>query len=40
MHGVLVEDNPTDVFVIKEVIEASGLNLKLRIAGDGQEALQ
>jgi CheY-like chemotaxis protein len=37
---LLVEANPTDVFVIKEVIEASGLNLKLHIAGDGQEALQ
>ncbi|HXJ14704.1 MAG TPA: response regulator, partial [Candidatus Limnocylindrales bacterium] len=36
---LLVEDNPTDVFVIREAIEASGLDLKIRIAGDGQEAL-
>ena len=36
---MLVEDNPTDVFVIKEAIERSGLNLNLRIASNGQEAL-
>lgn len=36
---LLVEDNPTDVFVIQEVIESSELNLDLRIAGNGQEAL-
>ncbi len=36
---LLVEDNPTDVFVIKEAIERSGLNLNLRIARNGQEAL-
>jgi CheY-like chemotaxis protein len=36
---LLVEDNPTDAFVIKEAIEKSGLNLKLRIARDGREAL-
>jgi CheY-like chemotaxis protein len=34
-----VEDNPTDVFVIREVLMASGLNIHLRIAHDGQEAL-
>jgi CheY-like chemotaxis protein len=36
---LLVEDNPTDVFVIKEVIKQSELNLDLRVASDGQEAL-
>jgi CheY-like chemotaxis protein len=37
---LLVEDNPTDVFVIKSVLEACGLDLDLRIASDGQDALQ
>ena len=37
---LLVEDNPTDVFVIKEVLESCGVKLDLRIAKDGQEALQ
>ncbi|HEY7337134.1 MAG TPA: response regulator [Bryobacteraceae bacterium] len=36
----VVDDNPTDVFVIREVLMASGLNLRIRIARDGQEALQ
>jgi two-component system response regulator len=36
---LLVEDNPTDVFVIREALERSGLNLKLHIAGNGQDAL-
>jgi CheY-like chemotaxis protein len=36
---LLVEDNPTDVFVIKELVEGCGLNLRLRVAGDGQDAL-
>jgi CheY-like chemotaxis protein len=37
---LLVEDNPTDVFVIKSVLESCGLDLDLRIASDGQDALQ
>ncbi len=37
---LLVEDNPTDVFVIKEVIERCELNLNLHVATDGQDALQ
>jgi CheY-like chemotaxis protein len=36
---LLVEDNPTDVFVIKEAIERSGLDLNLRVASNGEEAL-
>ena len=36
---LLVEDNPTDVFVINEVIKKSELKLDLRVATDGQEAL-
>lgn len=37
---LLVEDNPTDVFVIKEILNESGLNLELRLARDGQEAIE
>ena len=36
---LLVEDNPTDIFVITEVIEACGLGIHLEFAKDGQEAL-
>jgi CheY-like chemotaxis protein len=42
---LLLEDNPTDVFVIKEfviqaVLDSCNLNLQVRIAEDGREALQ
>jgi CheY-like chemotaxis protein len=37
---LLVEDNPTDVFVIKEAIQRSGLDLNLHVARNGQEALR
>ena len=37
---LLVEDNPMDVFVIRELLEGSGLDLHLHIAGNGQDALQ
>ncbi len=37
---LLVEDNSTDVFVISEAINASGLDLDLRLARDGQDALR
>ena len=36
---LLVEDNPTDAFVIKELIDESGLNLRLHIARNGHDAL-
>jgi len=36
---LLVEDNPTDVFVMKEALEACGLGLQVRIARNGQDAL-
>jgi CheY-like chemotaxis protein len=36
---LLVEDNPIDVFVIKEAIKKSGLKINLRVASDGQDAL-
>lgn len=34
-----MEDNSTDVFVIKKVLAESGVNLHLRVAKDGQEAV-
>jgi len=34
---LVVEDNPTDMFIMREVLERCGLNL--RIASNGQEAL-
>jgi len=36
---LLVEDNPTDVFVIKKVLAGSGVNLSVHVATDGQQAL-
>jgi two-component system response regulator len=35
---LLVEDNPTDIFVINQILHATGLTLDVRIAKDGQEA--
>ena len=37
---LLVEDNPTDVFVIREVVEGCGLKLNLVVSRNGQEALE
>jgi chemotaxis family two-component system response regulator Rcp1 len=37
---LLVEDNETDLFVIKEVLERSGLQVRLRVAKDGEDAVQ
>jgi two-component system, chemotaxis family, response regulator Rcp1 len=39
-HVLLVEDNPTDIFVISKILAESGLDLKIQVAKDGQEALQ
>jgi CheY-like chemotaxis protein len=36
---LLVEDNPTDVFVIMRVLQECGLDGHVRVASDGQEAL-
>ena len=36
---LLVEDNPMDVFIIEEIVRESGLNLRLEVVKDGQEAL-
>jgi CheY-like chemotaxis protein len=36
---VIVDDNPTDVFVIREAILAQRLDLELRVLEDGEEAI-
>ncbi len=36
---LLVEDNPTDIFVISEVLAKSALHFQLQIATDGAQAL-
>lgn len=36
---LLVEDNETDIFVIREILSRSGTHFHLRVARDGQEAL-
>ncbi|HWF09206.1 MAG TPA: response regulator [Bryobacteraceae bacterium] len=35
-----MEDNPTDVFVVRDVLREYGLDLELRVAEDGQHALR
>ncbi len=37
---LLVEDSATDIFVIREVLGTSGLNLQVDVAKNGQEALR
>jgi CheY-like chemotaxis protein len=37
---LVLEDNPVDVFVIKEVLESCRLDLQLRIFSNGQDALR
>jgi CheY-like chemotaxis protein len=37
---LLLEDNPTDVFVMREVFEKCGLPLQLVVARDGEQALK
>jgi two-component system, chemotaxis family, response regulator Rcp1 len=34
-----VEDNPTDIFIIEEILRESGLDLRLDVVKDGQDAL-
>jgi CheY-like chemotaxis protein len=36
---LLLEDNPTDVFVINDVLASSGLDVELRVVGNGRDAL-
>jgi CheY-like chemotaxis protein len=35
----VVEDNPTDVFLIREAIVAYGLDVELEVFEDGEEAI-
>jgi len=37
---LLVEDNPTDEFVVKEVLDGCGLNLDPHVVRNGQDALR
>jgi len=37
---LLVEDNPADVFLLKEALQSSGLHFELTTASDGEKALQ
>ena len=36
---LLVEDNETDVFIIREVLERAGFRFRLHVSRDGQDAL-
>jgi CheY-like chemotaxis protein len=36
---VVVEDNPTDIFLIKEALAAHGLNADLTVLEDGEQAM-
>ncbi len=36
---LLVEDNSTDLFVIREVLDGCGLNFRVEVARNGQDAL-
>ena len=36
---VLIEDNQTDVFLVKEALAAHGLNVKLEVMEDGEQAI-
>jgi CheY-like chemotaxis protein len=35
----LLEDNPGDVFIVREVLKQAGLHLDIRVSADGEEAL-
>jgi CheY-like chemotaxis protein len=37
---LLVEDNPTDVFVIRQVVKECGLECELQVAIDGESAIE
>lgn len=36
----MIEDNPTDVFLVKEAISFHGLNIDLHLMEDGEQALR
>jgi CheY-like chemotaxis protein len=37
-HILVVEDNPADVFLIRETIEAAGIKAPVHVVNDGEEA--
>ena len=37
---MLIEDNPTDVFLVKEAIAAHALNVELHLMEDGEQAVR
>ena len=37
---LLVEDNPADVFLVREAMRVHGLNVTLKIIRDGEEAIR
>ncbi len=37
---VLIEDNPTDVFLVREAISAHGLKIELQLIEDGEQAVR
>ena len=37
---LLIEDNPGDASLIRQVLAESGMNVKVHLATDGQQALQ
>lgn len=37
---MIVEDNPTDVFLVREAIAAHGLKIDLRVIEDGEKAMR
>jgi two-component system, chemotaxis family, response regulator Rcp1 len=39
LHIVLMEDNPADVYLIREALKQQKLNFELSVIADGQEAL-
>jgi DNA-binding response OmpR family regulator len=39
-HILVVEDNEADVFLVKEAIREAGLDVKLDVARDGEQALR
>ena len=36
---LIVEDNPADVFLVREALEQEGLNCRLQVASDGEQAI-
>jgi len=37
---LVIEDNPTDIFLVEEAVKATGLHLKLEFLNDGEAAIE